>query len=225
MKAETGSSNIYSEYPISVSLFMNLFEKFVNRHYQKFVSGNTSLPLLIEGKAVAFCLLPFGARLFFLPDDSGMKVYKDYSGPLDVTISADISAVTRFLMGGRVRESIDTAEFTIEGDADIAAGFLSLIKSSNRLNEASDASGSDSLTNDQGNLGIVMDWFRGSTDAFLTNLGEFWQEESRALPTRHEVDDHFRKISQLQSDYQELLRRVDNLAIYENLDLKSDGSL
>jgi ubiquinone biosynthesis protein UbiJ len=63
-------------------------------------------------------------------------------------------------------------------------------------------------------LGLLqagLDWGRDTAAALQTDLAEFWQEETRELPSRPEVDAFGRDVDRLRADCDGLEARVREL--------------
>jgi ubiquinone biosynthesis protein UbiJ len=167
----------------------------------------------LAGKAVALRLRPFGKTVYLCPTGSKMQVLGEFSGRPDATLSGTIPAFARLGLGGEVRRSLASGEIEIEGDMDVARRFQALFAKLDLDLEARLArhtgSGIAAACFDLFRSGTA--WTRAVTHTLRQDLAEYWQEETRELPTPVEVDAFYRAVDGLRADGERLEARLQRL--------------
>jgi len=167
----------------------------------------------IVGKIIAFHLKPWGSFIYLCPTESNVQVLTDLSEPPDVTLSGTLSAFAKLGWSGASRQSLATGEIEIEGDLDTARHFQNLFAQLDLNLEVLLARylGSSFASNSLNLLSNGIAWTRHAADTLQQNLAEYWQEETRELPTQIEADAFYREVDRIREDSDRLEARIARL--------------
>lgn len=166
----------------------------------------------LVGKVVALNLRPFGA-LYLCPTATHLQVLGEFSGTPDVSLTGTLAAFTRLHFGGSVRDSLAAGGIEMRGDMNTARHFQTLFDQLDIRWEAL-------LVPCTGPVAAVtaLDWLRSgalwtrdTVDTLRTDLAEFWQEESRELPTQPEARAFCADVDTLRNDRDRLEARIKRL--------------
>jgi ubiquinone biosynthesis protein UbiJ len=177
--------------------------------------GRHHLLAPLAGRVLALRLRPFGWSLWLCPTDQGVQVLTEFSGTPDAALSGDVSAFARLGFGGKARDSLLPGELQAEGDPEVVRQFGELFAGLDREEAGpTPLRGGGILTAAALSfLRAAALWGRDTVQAVQTDLAEFWQEETRDLPSLPEMD-------AFQSDVDLLRAELDRLES-RALDLES----
>lgn len=174
---------------------------------------STELLRPLAGKLIALHVRPFGGAMYLCPTDTGLQVQYEISGPPDASLSGSLPAFARLGLGGEARASLASGEIEIEGDMETARRFQALFAKLDIDWEALLArytgSGIAGVAANLVRSGLA--WTRDSADSLRTDLAEYWQEESRELPARSEIEGFHAGVDRLRHDVARLEARVQRL--------------
>ncbi len=160
----------------------------------------------LAGRVIAVELFPLTQRFYFSPTTETVLVLSDYDGEPDVVLRGSPLGFARMLLSTRPETELFQGSVEVEGNMDVARRLQDFL---NRL----DLDWERWLTelageNVSGTVRGIVDWHRRTWRTFQLNLGEFLQEETRALPASLEVEDLYRRIAQLRDDTERLEARL-----------------
>jgi ubiquinone biosynthesis protein UbiJ len=182
-------------------------------HYLALDPRSPELLAPIAGKLIALRLKPLGT-LYLCPAASSVQVLAEPGAvEPDVILSGTPLAFARLGLGGSAEESLFAHEIEVEGDADTARRLRNLFEKLEIDWRAHLAcyTGEGFAAASLGLLSAGAAWIRDTADALRTNLAEFWQEESRELPTHPEIDALFGEVDRLRADRDRLEARIKRL--------------
>lgn len=139
--------------------------------------------------------------MYLIVDDGTVILSTDYGQEPDVVASGTVLALTR-LAGPAGDAVIREGDVELSGDALLAQQFQKLLRYG-RPDIEEELSG---VVGDVAAHGIgkfvrgINEWRRQARDTMRQNIGEYLQEESRAVPTRGEVDAFRHKVDTLRDD-------------------------
>jgi ubiquinone biosynthesis protein UbiJ len=187
----------------------------VTRLVNREISSHTAARELCEelaGRVVAVRVRDTGLAMYFFIEPDGIRLSGERAGEADVVISG--SLITLATLGGRSGEAaVRDGLLDISGDAEVARSFQRLLHygKPDVEEQLSNVIG-DAAAHNIGRLARgVVDWGRRARSTFRQNLGEYLQEESRAVPNRHETDAFRRDVETLRDDVARLEARLERL--------------
>lgn len=139
--------------------------------------------------------------IYLLVDNNQVRLSSDYEQDPDVVVSGSLLALTR-LAGPAGEAVIRDGDVELSGDALLAQDFQKLLRYG-RPDIEEELSG---VVGDVAAHGIgtlfrnVGEWGREARATMRQNIGEYLQEESRAVPTRDEVDIFRGQVDTLRDD-------------------------
>lgn len=167
----------------------------------------------LAGKVIGLTIEPFGETLYLCPTDNTIQVLDDYPESPDTRISGSLWALGLMGISARPMRSVFSGEVRIEGDTTIGRRFQELFdKLDIDLEEKLSRFTGDVIAHQIGNFFRTgARWTRQSIRTFELNLGEFLQEETRALPAGPEAEIFYRHVDQLRADFDRLNSRTERL--------------
>lgn len=155
----------------------------------------------LKGRVMAVRVTNTALTTYLVAGEDELRIETDYAQDPDVVVSGSVLALTR--MGGPDREAvIRNGDVEISGDALVAQDFQKLLQYGRpELEEELAAVVGDVTAHGIGELfrGIGK-WGREARSTIRQNVGEYLQEESRAVPTRDEVDAFQADVDTLRDD-------------------------
>lgn len=167
----------------------------------------------LAGKTIALRLRPFNATVYFCPTETSIPVLAEFAGTPDVTLSGSLFAFARMGLHGTAQESLAAGAIAMAGDSDTARRFQALLERLEIDWEAHLAAyaGKGFASSLFGIIGAGKTWTRNAVDALRADLAEYWQEESRTLPTRSEAEAFLVAVDALRADRDRLEARIQRL--------------
>ncbi|MGX2040783.1 ubiquinone biosynthesis accessory factor UbiJ [Methylocaldum sp. MU1018] len=201
-----------ARHPVLTGVFAEALERAV-AHYLSLAPGSAELLAPLAGKVIALRLRPFGTSIYLCPTDSDIQILGDFGGQPDVILAGSIPAFAKLGFGESVRQSLSSGEIEIDGDMDTARRFQTLFEKLDIDWEAHLAQYTGrafaSTCFDLVRSGLV--WAKDSLKILELDLAEYWQEESRELPTPFEVDAFYAEVDRLRADFDRLEARIERL--------------
>jgi ubiquinone biosynthesis protein UbiJ len=199
-------------HPVVAGAFGAGLEAALN-HYLALDPRSRDLLSPLAGKIIALRLRPFGVLLYLCPTETGIQVLTELSGEPDAILSGTLAAFAKLGLGGRARDSLAPGEIEIEGDSETAGHFQTLFE---RLQI--DWQSHFAWLTGQGFAAVLADafragtaWTRNAVGSLRQDLAEYWQEETRELPSRPETEAFYREVERLREDFDRLETRVRRL--------------
>lgn len=168
----------------------------------------------LAGKSIALRFRPFEATVYLCPTDAAVRVLTGIDGSPDLTLSGTLPAFARRgFRNGSAEQNFAAGGIEMEGDADTARCLRDLFERIDIDWEAHLASvvGARFAASVWGFTRAGGTWVSSSTETFRADLAEYWQEESRTLPTGAETDAFLSAVDSLRCDYDRLEARVRRL--------------
>lgn len=170
----------------------------------------------LEGRVVAVRLRGTAIALYFRVEAEAIRATGEFDGEPDVVISGSLPALAK-LAARSGEQAVRDGSLELAGDADIARSFQRLLQYGRPDLEEELAS----LVGDSAAYGIgrfarsLGEWGRQARATFGQNVAEYLQEESRAVPGRHEAEAFRRDVETLRDDVERFdarLRRLESPA-------------
>lgn len=170
----------------------------------------------LDGRVIAVRLRDSALAMYFFVESAGIRLSGDFSGEPDVVITG--SLLTLATMAGRSGQAaVRDGSLDISGDAEVAGQFQRLLQYGRPdLEEELSGVVGDAAAHGIGRFARSLgEWGRQARSTLRQNLGEYLQEESRAVPSRYEAETFRREVETLRDDIERLdarLRRIEATA-------------
>jgi ubiquinone biosynthesis protein UbiJ len=166
----------------------------------------------LEGKVIALEIQGVAKTIFLVPTATGLRVQSVFEGEPDVTIRGGVFSLARLGLSDNPSSVFgDGVEMT--GDAHLGRKIQHILDSLDLdwEEQLSHLTG-DVLARQLSNTvrGLV-DWGRNTADTFGRDVAEYFQEESRDLVVRAELNQFLDSVDTLRSDVDRLDQRVKRL--------------
>ena len=167
----------------------------------------------LEGTVVAVRVRDTALAMYFLVGPDGLAI-RSYAEDPDVVICASLLALTR-LAGQSADAAIRDGSIELSGDAETAQSFQRLLADGKPdIEEELSSVFGDVAAHGLGDIARnVSRWGKKAHETVRQNVREYLQEESRALPSRYEVDAFRQQAETLRDDverFEARLRRLEN---------------
>ena len=166
----------------------------------------------LQGSVIGVRVKNSGLAMYFHIEEGEISLTSDYEGVPDAVITGSLLTLAQ-LAGRSGEEAIREGSLDLTGDAALAQSFQQLLWHA-RPDLEEELSGviGDVAAHGLGNLARgVSDWGRKAGTTLRQNLGEYLQEESRAVPSRYEVDKFRGDVERLRDDVARLEARLKRL--------------
>jgi len=165
------------------------------------------------GRVMAVRVSNTALAVYLIIDDGELLLSPDYSQEPDVVLSGSLFSLAR-LAGPGGEELIRDGNIEISGDAMLAAQFQKLLRYGrpDLENELSTIVGDVAAHGVGEFVRGVSAWGREARSTMRQNVGEYLQEESRAVPTRDEVDAFGDRVGILRDDVARVEARLRKLS-------------
>jgi ubiquinone biosynthesis accessory factor UbiJ len=163
----------------------------------------------LEGRIIAVRVRNTGLAMYFRVDRDEIAVSDENDGEPDAAITG--SLMTLALLAGRSgEEAVRDGSLELTGDAGVARSFQRLLRFGKPdLEEELAGVIGDAAAHEVGDFTRRLGrWGREAGGTLRQNLSEYLQEESRALPTRYEVDAFGGRVDALRDDVARLDARL-----------------
>lgn len=163
----------------------------------------------LDGKVIALELEGLGQICYLLPGVDGVRVVERHEGEPSVWIRGTPLALVRRLGGGPAVGG----DVAIEGDAAVGQAFQSLLAQVDiDWEEQLSKAVGDAAAHQLGNLWRdLRGWGRRTSDVLARDGVEYLQQEVRALPPRHAVEQFLSAVDTLREDADRLAARIERL--------------
>ena len=164
---------------------------------------------VLDGAAIAVELAGFGTSFYLLPGAAGVRVIDRYEGEPTVQIRGTPVALARHWRGQRAPGD----EIAVEGDTAVAREFQAiLVRMDIDWEEQLSNVVGDAIARQLGNIWrSVRGWGQRVGGVLLRDGAEYFQQELRALPPRHAVEQFLGAVDALREDTDRLVVRVERL--------------
>lgn len=163
----------------------------------------------LDGRVVAVRVRHTALAMYFLVDSDGIRLTGEFNGEPDVAIAGSLAALAS-LAGRAGEDAVRAGSLDLVGDAEVAEQFRRLLQLG-RPDPEEELAGlvGDAAAHSIGQFARSLgDWGRRARATFTQNLGEYLQEESRAVPSRHETDSFREAVENLRDDVERLEARL-----------------
>jgi ubiquinone biosynthesis protein UbiJ len=173
----------------------------------------------LEGKVIAIRVKNTALAMHFRVGADGIDLLEAFEGEPDAAISGSLVSLAATAAGASERSgeaAVRDGTLELTGDAEVARSFQSLLKYSKPdLEEELSGFVGDVAAHAMGDIvRNIRRWGLDAGNTLRQNVSEYLQEESRALPTRYEVEDFRKRVDTLRDDVARLdarLRRLESL--------------
>lgn len=150
---------------------------------------------------------------YFFPSEGGLQFRTQYDGSADVTISGNLPAFMRMVLGQRAKGAFANGEMQISGDLELGQRFQDILKKLDiDWEEITSHYVGDTVAHQIGNLVRgVRDWRRQAHDTLRQDAAEYLQEEARLLPRKEHVDEFMSAVDTLRADVDRMEKRIQRL--------------
>jgi ubiquinone biosynthesis protein UbiJ len=166
----------------------------------------------LQGSVIGIRVRNSALAMYFHIEDGEISLTSEFEGVPDAVISG--SLLTLAQMARQSGESaIRDGSLELTGDAALAQSFQRLLWHA-RPDLEEELSGviGDVAAHGIGDLArSLSDWGRKARSTLRQNLGEYLQEESRAVPSRYEVDSFRSEVEAMRDDVARLEARLTRL--------------
>jgi len=166
----------------------------------------------LQGSVVGVRVRNSALAMYFHIDEGEISLTGDFEGVPDAVITGSLLTLAQ-LAGRSGEEAIREGSLDLAGDAALAQSFQRLLWHA-RPDLEEELSGviGDVAAHGLGNLARgVSDWSRRAGSTLRQNLSEYLQEESRAVPSRYEVDKFRGDVEKVRDDVARLEARLKRL--------------
>ena len=166
----------------------------------------------IAGNVVAVRVNDSSLATYFHIEDDGITMTGRYTSEPEVVISGSLLSLAKLATDGAT-EAIRDGSVELHGDARVAQSFQQLLRYARPdiEEELSNIFG-DAAASGIGNFARrARDWGKNARQTMHQNISEYLQEESRAVPSRDEVDVFSNDVNTLRDDVARFEARLNKL--------------
>lgn len=170
----------------------------------------------LQGKVIAVRVRDTALAMYVRVDGGELALLGSYEAEPDAAITGSLLSLAR-LAGESGETAVRDGWLELAGDAEVARDFQRLLQYG-RPDVEEELSGlvGDVAAHEIGELARRLGrWGEQARETVRQNLSEYLQEESRALPTRYEVEEFRERVESLRDDAARLdarLKRLESLA-------------
>lgn len=196
---------------MSVDGLLQPLQRLVNRNLAESAVARTLLAEL-DGESIQLCLTGLPFEVVVVAAEDALLIGAEAPAQPSATLFGTVLGAIKFLKGN---ETTASAGLRIEGDAEVAQGFVQLLKAARPdLEEDLSRLTGDVAAHQIGNaFRSVKDFANRAANTLRANTSEYLQEESQQLPPRLEVEAFYKDLSQLRDGVERAaarLARLDN---------------
>ncbi|KAF0191942.1 MAG: hypothetical protein FD165_1276 [Gammaproteobacteria bacterium] len=167
----------------------------------------------LAGKVVAIELRGINLMFYFQVANERLRVLSVYDGVPDTTLRGTPLTMAWLGLSATSSELLFSGDVEIDGDAELGQRFKKLL-------DSIDIDWEEQLSRVVGDIVAhqaavnwrnISGWARQAFDTLRRDTAEYFQEESRDLPTRDEVDAYLAGIDAIRADADRLEQRVARL--------------
>ncbi|MEX2126564.1 MAG: SCP2 sterol-binding domain-containing protein [Woeseia sp.] len=177
----------------------------------------------LQGSVIGVRVKNTAIAMYFRIDDGEISLSRDFDGVPDAAISGSLLTLAQ-LAGQSGEAAVRDGSLELTGDAELAQSFQRLLWHA-RPDLEEELSGviGDVAAHELGELArSVTHWTRRAGETLRQNLSEYLQEESRSVPSRHEVDAFRGEVEGMRDDVARLEARLNRLE--QTVEPDRDGS-
>lgn len=166
----------------------------------------------LEGRVIAVEVAGLGQTLYLVPTATGLRLQRVFEGEPDVTLRGAPLSLARLGLSDHPTEVFGQG-VEMRGDAQLGRKLQRILEGL-RIDweEALSHLSGDVVAHQLGNaLRGLLAWGRNSSETLGRDVAEYFQEESRDLVTRAELDPFLDGVDKLRSDLDRLGQRVQRL--------------
>ncbi len=168
----------------------------------------------LDGTVAAIRVRDTALAMVFVIHGDGVELSPHADRDPDIVISGSLLTLARVVSGGGEQDLLRDGSLELTGNPYKAQAFQRLLASARPdLEEELSRIVGDGVARGVGEFarGIAR-WARGARSTVEQNLSEYLQEESRAVPSRYEVDRFADAVGTLRDDVDRLAARLERLA-------------
>ena len=170
----------------------------------------------LQGKVIAIRVRDTALAMYARVDGGELVLLGEFEAEPDAAITGSLLSLAR-LSGASGEAAVRDGSLELAGDAEVARDFQRLLQYGRPdLEEELSGLVGDVAAHEIGELARRLGrWGEQARDTLRQNLSEYLQEESRALPTRYEVEEFRARVESLRDDAARLdarLQRLESLA-------------
>lgn len=167
----------------------------------------------VEGKVLLLELSGIDLELFISAQDRTLRVDGALERTPDAILRGTPLALTRLALSSDPARSLASGDVRVEGDTRVGEAFRRLFAEVELdWEEALSRLVGDIPAHQMGRWARSLSrWGRRSIDSLRMDLTEYLQEESRALPTRIEIEDFLDQVDTVRADVDRLEARIRRL--------------
>lgn len=170
----------------------------------------------LQDKVICMAYRPAGDQLhafYLFPSEGGLRIRIRHEGDPHVTITGNLPAFLRMLIGETSTASLAASEMQIKGDMKLGQAFKEIMEQlepdlEQELSRFLGGTAAHHLAR------IGRSWWRWKTEArrnLEQDFAEYVREEAQATPHAHEINEFVDAVDQLRSDADRLSQRVERL--------------
>jgi ubiquinone biosynthesis protein UbiJ len=166
----------------------------------------------LAGRRLGIALVGPEIELVLTAETGRLRLERESAAATDASVAATPVALFEALRAGKAG-LIGRSEIAIAGDAQVLESFSEvLIHLRPDVEELLATYVGDIVAHEAARVAVAArDWARRALDALAMNSGEYLQEESRALPARHEIEAFLRDVDTLRDDVERAAARLNRL--------------
>lgn len=187
-------------------------EQAINHHISMDQKAKSEMAKL-HGRVIAIEMLGTSQTIYLVPGPDMVQLLSSYEAEPDCLLQGSPMTITQLRTPVPKDGNPIPAEMQISGDQELAEQFCRILRQVEINWEAHLSQYTGSLI--AGEVGKVMGfagyWGGHIVDTLKQDVQELLQQQSAALPTRHEVDGFATDVGKLVSSFEQLEKRVDDL--------------
>jgi len=166
----------------------------------------------LQGQVFCIEFRDLGRKLYLHPSEAGFRLETECDQPPAVTLRGSLATFARLGLGNST-DSLKAGELEIEGDAVLGQRLQRILGNLDLdWEEPLARLFGDPLGHEIGRAArALFAWQKQAIRTFGLNTAEYLQEESRLLPTRHEVEEFLGAVDDVRADVDRLAARVQRL--------------
>ena len=167
----------------------------------------------LQGKVIAVELQGVNVTLYLIPRAEGLNVFGQFEGEPDTILRGTPIAMAKMGLAKNAGDVLFEGDVEISGDVELGQQFREVLDGLDiDWEEHLSHFTGDIVAHKMGNLvrGIV-NWGKQTTEILGKDAAEYFQEESRELPNRREVNNFLKNIDTLRSDVDRMEARISRL--------------
>jgi ubiquinone biosynthesis accessory factor UbiJ len=172
----------------------------LNRNVEQ-SSRASALALQLDNRVLALTFEGTPFTLYFKVADGHIAIDTRHEGAADANLSGTPLSLLS-LAGPGAADRMRSAGIRIEGDAEVAQRFQSLLQQAQPdFEEELSRVVGDVAAHQVANLARgFLDWGRKAADSLSMNVAEYLQEEGRDVPTRVELEEFLEAVDRMRED-------------------------